>query len=74
MQVQGCYAMTKTQDYKQLFAGTRKYNCQTCYHQQTGSCETFWDEGTCCGYWYSPTSKIQGIAYNHEPETLPLFN
>ena len=63
--------MTKTEEYKQLFTGTDKYNCETCFHSR--SCEQAWSKDTCCGYWYNPNSKIQGIAYRTEEEIMPLF-
>ena len=65
--------MTKTEEYKQLFTGTSKYNCETCFHRK--SCEQAWSESTCCGYWYNPKSEIQGIAYETQKKEaeMPLF-
>lgn len=65
--------MTKCEEYKQLFIGTNKHNCNTCFHKP--SCETAWDKSTCCGYWYNPNNEIQGIAYNNtkKAEEMPLF-
>jgi hypothetical protein len=61
----------RIEDYKTLFAGTNKYNCETCFHRK--SCDKAWDKSTCCGYWYNPNSNIQGIAYEHKTEEMPLF-
>ena len=64
--------MTKTEEYKQLYLGTNKYNCETCFHLT--NCKT-WEIGKCCGYWFDPESEIEGIAYQTEKKEaeMPLF-
>ena len=57
--------MTKTEEYKKLFKGTQKYNCDTCYHAKTYNCDRYW-HGKCCEYWFDPESEIIGIAYRNK--------
>ena len=61
------------EEYKAIYVGTEKYNCETCFHRK--SCDNAWDKSTCCSYWYNPKSEIQGIAYETQKKEagMPLF-
>jgi hypothetical protein len=43
------------------FDGGHKYNCGTCYHKV--NCKDSGDLGKVCKFWFSPNSKIKGLAY-----------
>ena len=60
---------------KELFKGTNKYNCETCFHGIIHSCEDAWGKVRCCDYWYHPDSEIQGLAYQNDTyeDKIPLF-
>lgn len=67
--------LRKKMAIKELFAGTNKYNCETCFHGITHNCEDAWNSSRCCDHWFNPDSEIQGLAYQKETkvEKMPLF-
>ncbi len=46
--------------------GSDNYSCATCFHLKTQACDGLSSLSKVCRHWYSPHSRIQGLAYRRQ--------
>jgi hypothetical protein len=63
----------KRAEKSKLFRGTDRFNCLSCIHYKTGSCED-WQADKVCNWFDNPEDSIKGLNYKDKPVEQLLFN